>query len=33
MDKARKFVDLASEAKRMKIIWMPDLEYNAFDIR
>ncbi|ORM39481.1 uncharacterized protein BXIN_2882 [Babesia sp. Xinjiang] len=33
MDKPKKFVDLASEAKRMKIIWMPDLEYNAFDIR
>ncbi|KAK1443151.1 hypothetical protein BgAZ_200270 [Babesia gibsoni] len=33
MDKQRKFVDLASEAKRMKIIWVPDLEYNSFDIR
>ncbi|GIX62488.1 SPRY domain-containing protein, putative [Babesia caballi] len=33
MDKTRKFVDLACEAKRMKIIWLPDLDYNAFDIR
>ncbi|GBE60171.1 SPRY [Babesia ovata] len=33
MEKTRKLIDLASEAKRLKIIWMPDLEYNSFDIR